>query len=167
MNKKNLDTIFALEFGQLLENFLYSSIDRDEQTKIICSSLGLKNQNQLAQIFAGYDVPTTASIFELIRTLNDQRLTDRFLNLQTTLMGVKPSGEYIERETNSHIPKIDSQSEIFGSESGRDRENTDRMLFDRVHHEDSTESNPQIATENEQAQPTNEWGDDEIDFSLL
>lgn len=167
MNKKNLDTIFALEFGQLLENFLYSSIDRDEQTKIICSSLGLKNQNQLAQIFAGYDVPTTASIFELIRTLNDQRLTDRFLNLQTTLMGVKPSGEYVERETNSHIPKIDSQSEISGSESGRDRENTDRMLFDRVHHEDSTESNPQIAAENEQTQPTNEWGDDEIDFSLL
>ena len=167
MNKKNLDTIFALEFGQLLENFLYSSIDRDEQTKIICSSLGLKNQNQLAQIFAGYDVPTTASIFELIRTLNDQRLTDRFLNLQTTLMGVKPSGEYVERETNSHIPKIDSQSEISGSESGRDRENTDRMLFDRVHHEDSTKSNPQIATENEQTQPTNEWGDDEIDFSLL
>ena len=46
---KNLDTIFAVEFGQLLENFLFSSADRDRQRKVICSCLGLKNENQLAQ----------------------------------------------------------------------------------------------------------------------
>ena len=81
---KNLDTIFAVEFGQLLENFLFSSADRDRQRKVICSCLGLKNENQLAQIFAGYDTPTTAGIFILLESpwamlfafiLMDERLT--------------------------------------------------------------------------------------------
>ena len=36
---RNVDTIFALEFGQLLENHLFASPNRDEELEIICSSL--------------------------------------------------------------------------------------------------------------------------------
>ena len=84
---KNLDTIFALEFGQLLENHLFASPERDKELEIICSSLNIRNKNQLAQIYAGYDVPTTASIFELIRTLNNAEFTERFFNLKSVNLG--------------------------------------------------------------------------------
>ena len=81
---EKLETLFAIEFGQLLENHLLGSPKRDEQTMIICSCLQLRNKQQLAQVFAGYDMPSTANIFELIRTLNDDEFTQRFFNLQTT-----------------------------------------------------------------------------------
>lgn len=81
---EKLETLFAIEFGQLLENHLLGSPKRDEQTVIICSCLQLRNKQQLAQIFAGYDMPSTANIFELIRTLNDEEFTQRFFSLQTT-----------------------------------------------------------------------------------
>lgn len=104
-NSRNLDTLFAIEFGQLLENHLLVRSNRDELKGILCSSLGLKNENQLAQVFAGYDTPSTANIFELIRTLNDQEFTNRFLNLQTTLMGVSKDDINVERKTNKIVPK--------------------------------------------------------------
>ena len=85
---ERLETMFALEFGQLLENHIFASPVREQIKEVICSSLGLRSHQQLAQIFAGYDTPSTANIFELIRTLNDQEFTDRFLTLQTTLFGV-------------------------------------------------------------------------------
>ena len=86
---RNVDTIFALEFGQLLENHLFASPNRDAELEIIISSLNLKTKNQLAQVFAGYDVPTTASIFELIRTLNNPEFTERFFNLKAVNLGVQ------------------------------------------------------------------------------
>ena len=86
---RNVDTIFALEFGQLLENHLFASPNRDAELEIIISSLNLKTKNQLAQVFAGYDVPTTASIFELIRTLNNSEFTERFFNLKAVNLGVQ------------------------------------------------------------------------------
>lgn len=93
---KNLDTIFALEFGQLLENHLFASPERDKELEIICSSLNIRNKNQLAQIYAGYDVPTTASIFELIRTLNNAEFTERFFNLKSVNLGGQNNSENLE-----------------------------------------------------------------------
>lgn len=109
---KNLDTIFAVEFGQLLENFLFSSADRDRQRKVICSCLGLKNENQLAQIFAGYDTPTTAGIFELIRTLNHPEFTERFFRLQTTNIGGTSNGINVATQADSNVPTTNSQPPI-------------------------------------------------------
>lgn len=110
-NSRNLDTLFAIEFGQLLENHLLVRSNRDELKGILCSSLGLKNENQLAQVFAGYDTPSTANIFELIRTLNDQEFTNRFLNLQTTLMGVSKDDINVARKANKIVPK-ESESSV-------------------------------------------------------
>ena len=93
---KNLDTIFALEFGQLLENHLFASPEREKELEIICSSLNIRNKNQLAQIYAGYDVPTTASIFELIRTLNNAEFTERFFNLKSVNLGGQNTPEKLE-----------------------------------------------------------------------
>ena len=93
---KNLDTIFALEFGQLLENHLFASPEREKELEIICSSLNIRNKNQLAQIYAGYDVPTTASIFELIRTLNNAEFTERFFNLKSVNLGGQNTSEKLE-----------------------------------------------------------------------
>ena len=93
---KNLDTIFALEFGQLLENHLFASPEREKELEIICSSLNIRNKNQLAQVYAGYDVPTTASIFELIRTLNNAEFTERFFKLKTVNLGGQKSSENLE-----------------------------------------------------------------------
>lgn len=93
---KNLDTIFALEFGQLLENHLFASPEREKELEIICSSLNIRNKNQLAQVYAGYDVPTTASIFELIRTLNNAEFTERFFKLKTVNLGGQNTSENLE-----------------------------------------------------------------------
>lgn len=84
VNEK-LETLFAIEFGQLLENYLLSNALRESLVGIICSCLNLKSKQQLSQVFAGYDTPSTANIFELIRTINDPELTLRFLRMQTTL----------------------------------------------------------------------------------
>ena len=102
---KNLDTIFALEFGQLLENHLFASPEREKELEIICSSLNIRNKNQLAQVYAGYDVPTTASIFELIRTLNNAEFTERFFKLKTVNLG----GQNISE--NSEISKTHQEDE--------------------------------------------------------
>lgn len=91
MSIEKLETLFAIEFGQLLENYLYSNARREELTDVICSCLQLRNKQQLAQIYAGYDIPSTANIFELIRTLNDDEFTMRFFKLQTTLPEVAVS----------------------------------------------------------------------------
>lgn len=98
---KNLDTIFALEFGQLLENHLFASPEREKELEIICSSLNIRNKNQLAQVYAGYDVPTTASIFELIRTLNNAEFTERFFKLKTVNLGGQNKSENLEI-SNTH-----------------------------------------------------------------
>lgn len=102
---KNLDTIFALEFGQLLENHLFASPEREKELEIICSSLNIRNKNQLAQIYAGYDVPTTASIFELIRTLNNAEFTERFFNLKSVNLGGQNKSDNLE------ISKIHQEAE--------------------------------------------------------
>ena len=103
---KNLDTIFALEFGQLLENHLFASPERDKELEIICSSLNIRNKNQLAQIYAGYDVPTTASIFELIRTLNNAEFTERFFNLKSVNLGVNHVASRIEEVKEPEVEKL-------------------------------------------------------------
>ena len=127
-NQRNLDTLFAIEFGQLLENHLLVRSNRDELIGILCSSLGLKNENQLAQIFAGYDTPSTANIFELIRTLNDQEFTNRFLNLQTTLMGVSKDDINVERKTNKIVPKVLSEPPIPSSDFQESTQNISIVL---------------------------------------
>ena len=103
---KNLDTIFALEFGQLLENHLFASPEREKELEIICSSLNIRNKNQLAQIYAGYDVPTTASIFELIRTLNNAEFTERFFNLKSVNLGGKNTLSTQEEVKEPEVEKL-------------------------------------------------------------
>lgn len=85
MSNEKLETLFAIEFGQLLENYLFANPLREQIIDVVCSCLQLRNKQQLAQVYAGYDVPSTANIFELLRTLNDQELIQRFFKLQTTL----------------------------------------------------------------------------------
>ena len=103
---KNLDTIFALEFGQLLENHLFASPEREKELEIICSSLNIRNKNQLAQIYAGYDVPTTASIFELIRTLNNAEFTERFFNLKSVNLGGQNALNTQEEVKDPEVEKL-------------------------------------------------------------
>ena len=119
---RNVDTIFALEFGQLLENHLFASPNRDAELEIIISSLNLKTKNQLAQVFAGYDVPTTASIFELIRTLNNPEFTERFFNLKAVNLGVQNVGSTIaQTETDHNIPASYSEPPLSGQITSRHR----------------------------------------------
>ena len=114
---KNLDTIFALEFGQLLENHLFASPERDKELEIICSSLNIRNKNQLAQIYAGYDVPTTASIFELIRTLNNAEFTERFFNLKSVNLGGQNKSENLEISKTYQEDEPKFLSNYFDNES--------------------------------------------------
>ena len=100
MSKKpeRLEMLFAIEFGQLLENHVFGSTNKEELTEIIRSSLGLRSKQQLAQVYAGYDIPSTANIFELIRTLNDPDFTHRFLNLNTALPNLLKDKEAVAAE---------------------------------------------------------------------
>lgn len=85
MSNEKLETLFAIEFGQLIENYLYANPFRDQLIDVVCSCLQLRSKQQLAQVYAGYDTPSTANIFELLRTLNDPELNTRFFGMQTTL----------------------------------------------------------------------------------
>lgn len=159
---RNVDTIFALEFGQLLENHLFASPNRDAELEIIISSLNLKTKNQLAQVFAGYDVPTTASIFELIRTLNNPEFTERFFNLKAVNLGVQNVGSTITQTTADHnIPAPYSESPLSGQITGRSWENSPTLRPDRI----SLTNEPSDA----RSAATEEWGDDfgDIDFANL
>lgn len=159
---RNVDTIFALEFGQLLENHLFASPNRDAELEIIISSLNLKTKNQLAQVFAGYDVPTTASIFELIRTLNNPEFTERFFNLKAVNLGVQHVGSTItQTETDHNIPASYSEPPLSGQIAGRNWEDSTTLRPDRI----SLTNEPSDA----RSAATEEWGDDfgDIDFSNL
>ena len=159
---RNVDTIFALEFGQLLENHLFASPNRDAELEIIISSLNLKTKNQLAQVFAGYDVPTTASIFELIRTLNNPEFTERFFNLKAVNLGVQNVGSTIAQTTADHnIPASYSESPLSGQITGRNWEDSTTLRPDRI----SLANEPSDA----RSAATEEWGDEfgDIDFSNL
>lgn len=129
--QRNLDTLFAVEFGQLLENHLFSSANRDAERKIMCSCLGLRNENQLAQIFAGYDVPTTASIFELLRTVNNPELTERFFNLRVVSVGVTHESATLP-EAVTDVQETNSESSILGSEPCGNWEDSPAMCVDRL-----------------------------------
>lgn len=155
---KNLDTIFALEFGQLLENHLFASPERDKELEIICSSLNIRNKNQLAQIYIGYDVPTTASIFELIRTLNNPEFTERFFNLKSVNLGGQ-NGRHlvVEREADQNLSTLNHQSQISGQITTRHGENRATLRSDRFLVENDTRD--------ARAEATAEWGD--IDSDLL
>ena len=154
---KNLDTIFALEFGQLLENHLFASPERDKELEIICSSLNIRNKNQLAQIYAGYDVPTTASIFELIRTLNNAEFTERFFNLKSVnLGGQNVRTPVVEREADQDLSTLNHQSQIPGQIPGRDGEDGSTLRSDRIPVENDTGD--------ARTEATAEW---EVDFDLL
>ena len=159
---RNVDTIFALEFGQLLENHLFASPNRDAELEIIISSLNLKTKNQLAQVFAGYDVPTTASIFELIRTLNNPEFTERFFNLKAVNLGVQHVGSTIaQTETDHNIPASYSEPPLSGQITGRNWEDSTTLRPDRI----SLTNEPSDA----RSAATEEWGDDfgDIDFANL
>lgn len=159
---RNVDTIFALEFGQLLENHLFASPNRDAELEIIISSLNLKTKNQLAQVFAGYDVPTTASIFELIRTLDNPEFTERFFNLKAVNLGVQHVGSTItQTETDHNIPASYSEPPLSGQITGRNWEDSTTLRPDRI----SLTNEPSDA----RSAATEEWGDDfgDIDFSNL
>lgn len=159
---RNVDTIFALEFGQLLENHLFASPNRDAELEIIISSLNLKTKNQLAQVFAGYDVPTTASIFELIRTLNNPEFTERFFNLKAVNLGVQHVGSTItQTETDHNIPASYSEPPLSGQITGRNWEDSTTLRPNRI----SLTNEPSDA----RSAATEEWGDDfgDIDFSNL
>ena len=154
---KNLDTIFALEFGQLLENHLFASPEREKELEIICSSLNIRNKNQLAQIYAGYDVPTTAIIFELIRTLNNAEFTERFFNLKSVnLGGQNVRTPVVEREAAQNLSTLDQQSQIPGQIPGRDGENRTTLCSDRISIENDTGD--------ARTEATAEW---DVDFDLL
>lgn len=154
---KNLDTIFALEFGQLLENHLFASPEREKELEIICSSLNIRNKNQLAQIYAGYDVPTTASIFELIRTLNNAEFTERFFNLKSVNLGGQNVRTFVvEREADQDLSTPDHQSQISGQITSRHRENCSTLRSDRILVENDTRD--------ARAEATAEW---DVDFDLL
>ena len=156
-NQRNLDTLFAIEFGQLLENHLLVRSNRDELIGILCSSLGLKNENQLAQIYAGYDVPTTASIFELIRTLNNAEFTERFFNLKSVNLGGQNVRAFVvEREADQDLSTLDHQSQISGQITSRHRENCSTLRSDRILVENDTRD--------ARAEATAEW---DVDFDLL
>lgn len=159
---RNVDTIFALEFGQLLENHLFASPNREAELEIIISSLNLKTKNQLAQVFAGYDVPTTASIFELIRTLNNPEFTERFFNLKAVNLGVQHVGSTIaQTETDHNIPASYSEPPLSGQITGRNWEDSTTLRPDRI----SLTNEPSDA----RSAATEEWGDDfgDIDFANL
>ena len=159
---RNVDTIFALEFGQLLENHLFASPNRDAELEIIISSLNLKTKNQLAQVFAGYDVPTTASIFELIRTLNNPEFTERFFNLKAVNLGVQHVGSTITQTTADHnISASYSEPPLSGQITGRNWEDSPTLRPDRI----SLTNEPSDA----RSAATEEWGDEfgDIDFSNL
>ena len=159
---RNVDTIFALEFGQLLENHLFASPNRDAELEIIISSLNLKTKNQLAQVFAGYDVPTTASIFELIRTLNNPEFTERFFNLKAVNLGVQNVGSTITQTTaDRNISASYSEPPLSGQITGRNWEDSTTLRPDRI----SLTNEPSDA----RSAATEEWGDEfgDIDFSNL
>lgn len=153
---KNLDTLFAVEFGQLLENYLFSSANRAELAKIISSSLGLKSENQLAQLYAGYDTPTTAGIFELIRTINDPEFTERFFKLQTTNMGGQTNGFNVATKTNPDVSTPDSEPPIPRPQPSRDWEDTNPVCVDRVRDENPTQRDSET-----------DWFDEDFDPTLL
>ena len=154
---KNLDTIFALEFGQLLENHLFASPEREKELEIICSSLNIRNKNQLAQIYAGYDVPTTASIFELIRTLNNPEFTERFFNLKSVNLGGQNVRTFVvEREADQDLSTLDHQSQISGQIPSGDWENSTTLRSDRILVENDTRD--------ARTEATAEW---DVDFDLL
>lgn len=154
---KNLDTIFALEFGQLLENHLFASPEREKELEIICSSLNIRNKNQLAQIYAGYDVPTTASIFELIRTLNNPEFTERFFNLKSVNLGGQNVRTFVvEREADQDLSTLDHQSQISGQIPSGDGENSTPLRSDRIPVENDTRD--------ARTEATAEW---DVDFDLL
>lgn len=116
--QKNLDTLFALEFGQMLENHLFSSSNKQKVMEDICSCFELKSENQLAQIFTGFDTPTTAAIFELIRTLDDEEFTQRFFQMQTTnvnskiKIGSEPESESVVSQDET-VNTVESTEDYF------------------------------------------------------
>lgn len=126
-----LDSLFAIEFGQMLENHLFGSQNREKELEIILSSLGLKSKNQLAQIFAGYDTPTTASIFELMRTLNSAEFNQRFFMLKTVNIGVQ-NVNVATTQTNTNLSEVSDEPSFSGQITGWDGENSSAMRFDRV-----------------------------------
>lgn len=116
--QKNLDTLFALEFGQMLENHLFSSSNKQKVMEDICGCFELKSENQLAQIFTGFDTPTTAAIFELIRTLDDEEFTQRFFQMQTTnvnskiKIGSEPESESVVSQDET-VNTVESTEDYF------------------------------------------------------
>lgn len=79
----NLDTHFAIDFGNLLELYLdqYGNVNLIDQ---VCFILQVEKA-ELGQVFNGYDTPSVGLIFELLRTINDTRLTHPFLKMPSTL----------------------------------------------------------------------------------
>lgn len=150
---ERLETMFALEFGQLLENHIFASSIREKEIEIVCSSLGLRSKQQLAQIYAGYDTPSTANIFELIRTLNSPEFTERFLTLQTTLLGslLSDSSKLIPK-TDTIISESVSEPEIHRPEPRRYWEDSASVLPNRVCDARAADV---------------EWGDEDIDLNSL
>lgn len=155
LQNEKLETLFALEFGQLLENYLYASAMKEQVTEIICSSLGLKSKQQLSQIFAGYDTPSTANIFELIRTLNDPNFTGGFLLLQTTLMGVNLDDAIPQTKTSQELSEGISEPTVPRSESCRYWENSTSLLSDGL-----------LDTQQARSDDT-EFGGAELNFDFL
>lgn len=147
---ERLETMFALEFGQLLENHIFGSSVKEEVTEIICSSLGLRSRQQLAQIFAGYDTPSTANIFELIRTLNSPQFTERFLSLQTTLLNqsLEVRNKALEPARVEETATITETPQRPYWEMGEPQVPTQPLMVREDHDPDS-----------------DEWGD--VDFSML
>ena len=115
------------------------------------------NKNQLAQVYAGYDVPTTASIFELIRTLNNAEFTERFFKLKTVnLGGQNVRTATVERETDQDLSTSNYQPPFSGQIPGRDGENSTTLCSDRILIENDTGD--------ARTEATAEW---DVDFDLL
>lgn len=121
-----IDTLFSIEFGQTLENYLFSSVNRDAEIQVITETLGLRSYNQLAQIFLGYDTPSTALIFELLRVLNSSDLTHRFLNLKSVNIHVA------QRETSPSISEGIGEPSVARPVTGGNGEDGSCMLPDRL-----------------------------------
>lgn len=77
----SLDTRFAVDFGNLLEGYLEQQGNLNLITDV-CFLLEI-DKAELSQIFNGYDTPSTAIIFELLKTIGDKELMWEFLQLPT------------------------------------------------------------------------------------
>lgn len=108
---ENLNVLFSVQFGHLLENYLFrhGTPQLEEDIRFLLQVKSLK------PIFAGYNTPSTALIFELIRQINDPELTSGFLRLSTVLGGLEIEPRVVTKtETGGNLNPADGEQTVSG-----------------------------------------------------